>query len=141
MKKFEKGQYVECIGYTGRVVAVEEDGRAFPVLVDFGAFRECFTADGRLSTRKSEPTLHHVSRIELFKAWEQGACIEHRLSPEDSWLHVPTPTWRLDAECRIKPEKHKTAVQIEVTADSEEALRSKVAYIKDTFSGPACSIE
>ena len=63
-------------------------------------------------------------------AWANGAEIEYRLGPDDSWSKATSPSWHADCEYRVKPPAKKYRVALfndytcVYTADNTEDARS-----------------
>ena len=81
-------------------------------------------------------------------AWANGAEIEYRLGPDDSWSKATSPNWHADCEYRVKPPARKYRValfrfsseatsrytactDIQEEADSYEQHRSFVRWLTD----------
>ena len=45
-------------------------------------------------------------------AWAEGAEIEYRLGPYDSWSKSTSPSWHADCEYRVKPAPKKYRVAL-----------------------------
>ena len=45
-------------------------------------------------------------------AWAEGAEIEYRLGPYDSWSKSTSPSWHADCEYRVKPPARKYRVAL-----------------------------
>ena len=55
-----------------------------------------------MKPRKKQMKPH--KHAELIKAWADGAVIQSKHFPLDSWTSTTTPAWFLSSEYRIKPE-------------------------------------
>ena len=70
-------------------------------------------------------------------AWANGAEIECRLDPYDSWSKSTSPSWHADWEYRIKPPAKKYRVALFRHAGEEPlAVAANSQVIADNFEHP-----
>jgi hypothetical protein len=119
-----KGQAVCINNYLN---ASDSENREFLRLKALkAAFRATIKPEGPLMTK---PHKHAA----IIKAWADGAAIQYKYA-DTSWLDVLAPTWKDDAEYRIKPANAVTYCAVNSAGHVRECCDSR-DNVLETLSG------